>query len=207
MAPSPAGRPRTKPAETRRDELMTSAERIFLEKGVEPATIEEITRGADVSKGAFYLHFSSKADVLQALRARFVQTMLDRILAAVGRRDAGDWHGRLAAWSQSCATGYLDAARVHHLVFASAPPPPREGLTRNILIDDLAALLAGGTEAKAWCVDDPCFTAVFLFNALHGVVNQDDIVGSLSDRRTLLAGIDAHFRRAVGTSTDRPRNG
>jgi AcrR family transcriptional regulator len=198
MPSTPVARPRTKPAEERRDDLMTSAERIFLHKGVGQTTIEDITIGANVSKGAFYLHFSSKADVIEALRARFVQGLLDGIGAAVGRRQRGDWPERLSAWSQSCAAGYLDSARVHHLVFAAAPPPSREGLTRNILIDDLMELLAIGNRAHAWSVDDPRFTAVFLFNALHGVVNQTDVAGNADDRRKLLADIDTHFRRAVG---------
>ena len=189
---------------------MMSAERVFLEKGVESATIEEIARGADVSKGAFYLHFSSKADVIEALRAHFVQGLLDRIAAAVVGRHADNWLERLTAWAQSCAAGYLDASRVHHLVFTSAPPPSREGLTRNVLIDDLTALLAGGNRGNAWSVEDPHFTAVFLFNALHGVVNREDVAGSADDRRKLLCDIDVHFRRAVGapeTSTDRHRSG
>jgi AcrR family transcriptional regulator len=199
MPSTPIARPRTKPAEERRDDLMSSAERIFLQKGVEQTTIEDITIGANVSKGAFYLHFSSKADVVEALRARFVEGLLDGIAAAaVGRQRRGDWQEKLSAWSRSCAAGYLDSARVHHLVFAAAPPPSREGLTRNILIDDLMALLASGNRARAWSVDDPSFTAVFLFNALHGVVNQTDVAGNADDRSKLLADIEAHFRRAVG---------
>ena len=39
-------RPRTKPPETRRTELMDAAQRLFLEHGVGPTTIEQITAGA-----------------------------------------------------------------------------------------------------------------------------------------------------------------
>ncbi len=177
---------------------MTSAERLFLENGPDQTTIEDITRGADVSKGAFYLHFSSKADVLEALRTRFVQGVLDRIIEAVGKQDARDWRGKITAWSRACAAGYMDAARLHHLVFASAPPPTREGLTRNILIDHLTELLAGGDMDNAWSLDDPGFTAVFLFNALHGVVNRDGIAENHAERRKLLRDIEDHFLRVAG---------
>lgn len=64
-------RPRTKPPEARLDELMTSAQRLFLKHGVGSTTIEQITSGAEVAKGTFYLYFSSKEDVLEALRERF----------------------------------------------------------------------------------------------------------------------------------------
>lgn len=174
---------------------MKAAERLFLEKGLEQTTIEDITRGADVAKGTFYLHFSSKADVVEALRARFVQQALDEIIAAVARQNEKDWRGKLAAWSRACATGYFDAASLHHLVFVAAPPASQEGLTRNILIDDLAALLAAGVAENAWSIDDPTFTAIFLFNALHGVVNQPDAAGQY--RRDTLQSIEEHFLRFV----------
>src|ERR1035438_2043651 len=61
--PNPTS-PRTKPPETRRDELMNAAERLFLSEGVAATTIEQITSAAAVAKGTFYLYFSSKDDVL-----------------------------------------------------------------------------------------------------------------------------------------------
>lgn len=184
---------------------MKAAERAFLQKGVEQTTIEDITYGADVSKGAFYLHFSSKADVLEALRQSFIQELLDKIVAQVSSQDSNDWRGKLKAWSQACALGYLDAARLHHLVFESAPPPSREGLTRNGLIDHLAELLVRGNRSDAWALADPSFTAVFLFNALHGVINQNGVAGSVANRETLLSHIDDHFQRSIGPARSKDR--
>jgi AcrR family transcriptional regulator len=198
MASNMAGRPRTKPAEERRDDLIKSAERLFLEKGVDRTTIEEITLGAAVSKGAFYLHFSSKADVVEAMRSRFIQGLLDRISEEVGRQGRDDWNGKLTAWAKACAMGYLDATHLHSLIFAAAPAPSREGLTRNILIDHLAELLTAGSRENAWSLKTPVFTAIFLFNALHGVVNQDGVAENHAKRRTLLHDIEVHFQRLVG---------
>jgi AcrR family transcriptional regulator len=198
MPVDPHARPRTKPAEVRRDDLMNAAERLFLENGVEETPIEQIARGAGVAKGTFYVYFSSKADVLEALRARFVQKMLDGIVAEIAGLCGGSWHEKLAAWALACAAGYLDAARLHHLVFVAAPPPTREGLTRNLLVDHLTELLAAGVREKAWSVDDPRFTSVLLFNALHGVVNQADIDGNEPGRDALLRALAAHFLRSVG---------
>jgi AcrR family transcriptional regulator len=189
-------RPRTKPAQQRRDELMDAAERLFLEKGFEQTSIEEITRSADVAKGTFYLQFSSKTDVLEALRQRFAQRMLDGVAAETTRQKADDWSGKLRAWAKSCAIFYLDAARLHHLIFIDTPPATREGLGGNVIIDHLQALLADGSIEKAWSIDDPNFTAVFLFNALHGVVNQ--AAHRKPSRTKLLRAIEDHFFRTVG---------
>nr|WP_310383313.1 TetR/AcrR family transcriptional regulator [Rhizobium sp. 1399] len=169
---------------------MVAAERLFLDKGVEHTTIEEITQGAAVSKGAFYLHFSSKADVIEALRTRFVQKLLNGIVEEVGKQDTGDWNGKLTAWARACAMGYLNAARLHNLVFAASPPPSREGLTSNILIDSLQQLLAAGSREGAWSLKEPAFTAIFLFNALHGVVNQSGIGDDDTGRTKLLSNIE-----------------
>lgn len=176
---------------------MLVAERFFLEKGVEHTTIEEITRGAAVSKGAFYLHFSSKADVIEALRTRFVQKLLSGIVEDVGKQHKSDWNGKLTAWAKACAMGYLDAARLHNLVFTAAPPPSREGLTSNILIDNLQQLLAAGCREGAWSPREPAFTAIFMFNALHGVVNQNAIGDDAAERTKLLRNIEESVLRLV----------
>jgi len=76
-------RPRTKPPEERREELMNTAQKLFLEHGVGPTTVEQITSGADVAKGTFYLYFSAKEDVLAALQERFGHTLFEKIRAAV----------------------------------------------------------------------------------------------------------------------------
>ena len=190
-------KPRTKPPSERRDDLMNAAERLFLERGFDQTTVEDITIGADVAKGTFYLQFSSKADILDALRQRFVQMLLDEVTTAVEACGADDFEGKLAGWARGCASGYLDAARLHHLVFVASPPPSREGMTRNILIDDLAALLAAGADNGAWTLDEPYLTAVFLFNALHGAVNQPDSDNEENRSRSLAAIIN-HFFRCVG---------
>lgn len=194
MTVKAASKTRTKPAAERRDELMQAAERLFLERGFEQTAIEQITTLAGVAKGTFYLHFSSKMDVVEALRQRFVTALLERIDVETSRSDR-DWVARLGSWAKACAAGYLDTDRLHHLVFVAVPPSTQEGLTRNGLIDSLQDLLASGDEAGAWTVSDPRFSSVFLFSALHGIVQQP--VADRLDRHQLLSAIETHFLRHV----------
>src|SRR5262245_66645173 len=88
-------RPRTKPPEERREELMNAAQVLFLKHGVRPVTIEQITSSARVAKGTFYLYFSSKEDILAALGDRFGRTLLSKIEAAIAAREQDDWKGKL----------------------------------------------------------------------------------------------------------------
>lgn len=176
---------------------MNAAARVFLASGFEKATIEEIARAADISKGAFYLHFATKSEVAEALRTRFVDRLLESIRSAVETEPAEDFRARLVRWARACAAGYLAAAAEHRLAF-SAAPPPRDGLTDNILIDDLRNLLFAGQSAGAWRVNDPALTAIFLFNALHGAIGMPALETGSFAREALLDALAVHFLLAVG---------
>ena len=198
MAAASKSRPRTKLPEERRDELMKAAQRLFLEHGIASTTIEQITTGADVAKGTFYLYFSSKEDILAALRDRFGQELLIKIKAAIAQNRKDDLKGKLATWAAACVAGYLDSIRLHDILFYSSRPPTREGLVNNIVIDHLIELLQAGIDARTWSVDDPHFTAVFLFNGLHSVVDHAHTREKRVDRSRLTRRLQQLFLGVVG---------
>ena len=191
-------RPRTKPPEERRDELTKAAKRLFLEQGVGPTTIEQITSGADVAKGTFYLYFSSKDEVLAALRERFAQDLLAGIKTAVTEKPDGDWKGKLAAWAAASVASYLESIRMHDILFYGSRPPTREGLVNNIVIDHLCGLLQAGAAAGAWTINDPRSTAVFLFSGLHGLVDDACIQEKRVNQSRLSQRLQQLSLRAVG---------
>ncbi len=178
-------RPRTKPPEERRDELLNAAERLFLEQGFGPTTIEQITFAAQVAKGTFYRHFKSKEDVRSALGERFARDHLARIEAAVARKPQKDWKGKLSAWATASVWFYLDSIKLHDVLFYEGRSPTREGLIDNIVITDLAEMLRSGAEAGAWSVEDARSTAVFLFSGMHGLVDDAYSKESRVNRRRL----------------------
>jgi AcrR family transcriptional regulator len=191
-------RPRTKPPEERRNELMNAAQRLFLEQGVGPTTIEQITSAADVAKGTFYLYFSSKEDVRSALGERFAQQHLASVKAAIAKKSQEDWNGKLAAWANATITFYLDSMRLHDILFYDSRSPTREGLTDNIIIDCLSELLRGCVAARTWSIDDCRFSAVFLFSGLHGVVDDAYVREKRVDRARLARRFEQLCFRVVG---------
>lgn len=192
-------KPRTRPAVERRAALLDAAEQLFVLHGMAATTVEQITTAAGVAKGSFYLHFASKEDVLDGLRQRFVETILTAIDSAVAQQPTDDWGARLGVWATACATGYAVSARLHQMLFSDVPPPTRDGLADNPLIDDLTRLLHDGGAAGAWHVADPRFTAVFLFNALHGVILD---AGDRIDEEAFAQAVRAHCRLLVGLPTE-----
>jgi AcrR family transcriptional regulator len=57
----------------RRAELIDCAQRLFLTRGYERTTINDVIAAAGLSKGAFYHHFRSKEDMLEAIAGRFAE--------------------------------------------------------------------------------------------------------------------------------------
>ncbi|HVV94801.1 MAG TPA: TetR/AcrR family transcriptional regulator [Hyphomicrobiales bacterium] len=174
-----AARPRTKPPEVRRGDLLAAATRLFLDKGVDPTTIDDIVAAAGVAKGTFYLYFSSKDDLVAALRARFQDRLVAHIAEGIAARPADDWQGKLRAWVERAVGGYLDDYALHDIVFHDSRPTHRHQKAHNAAVAQIETLLGEGAAAKAWRVADPRMAAIFLFHGLHGVV--DGIIDAAED--------------------------
>ena len=56
--------------ERRREEILDAAQRVFVEKGLTTATVDDIAMAAELSKGTLYLYFESKEDIYVALMMR-----------------------------------------------------------------------------------------------------------------------------------------
>jgi AcrR family transcriptional regulator len=56
-----------KKADERRTEILEAAQRLFMSRGYDATTVNDLISEVGISKGAFYHHFSSKDDVLSAL--------------------------------------------------------------------------------------------------------------------------------------------
>jgi AcrR family transcriptional regulator len=177
---------------------MNAAQRLFLKQGVARTTIEQITSGADVAKGTFYLYFSSKEDILAALAERFAQELLARIKSAIAEQPEEDWKGKLATWARAGVIGYLDSIRLHDIIFYGSHPHSPEGLVSNTIIDHLSELLQAGVDAGAWSIEDPRFTAVFLFSGLHSAVESANTKEKRVNRNRLARKLEQLCFRAVG---------
>jgi len=195
-------RPRTKPPEVRREEILDSAERLFLEQGVGSTTIDQVAAGADVAKGTVYLHFESKQALLAALGERFAEKHLACIKTALAATSEPDWTGKLAAWAEASVTFYLDSITLHDMLFHEARAPTREGLVDNLVIDHLTSLLGAGAGAGAWSIDDPRFTAVFLFSGMHGIVDDAYLKEKRIVRSRLVKRLQRVCFRNVGLHSD-----
>ena len=72
----------------KRRALLDAAYELFLERGAAKTSVEDITSRAKVGKGTFYLYFSDKGAVTQALLARVSYQLLDDACAAAEQNAA-----------------------------------------------------------------------------------------------------------------------
>jgi AcrR family transcriptional regulator len=67
------------PDPTSKIHLLRAAEAVFAERGLALAKVEEITRRAGKSKGAFYLHFASKEEAFTQVVESFLARVASRL--------------------------------------------------------------------------------------------------------------------------------
>jgi len=91
-----------KAAAVRRAELIDCAQGLFLSRGYERTTVNDVIAATGLSKGAFYHHFRSKEDLLEAIAERFARVSVAFIeaLQADPSLDARQRINRLLALSR-----------------------------------------------------------------------------------------------------------
>lgn len=194
------GRPRTKPAELRREELLDAAQQLFLDKGIGATSIDDIASAAQVAKGTFYLYFPSKEALLHALQERFVAGFVERLEIAMDRCGPDRWRLRLQAWVKTIIEGYLDNVRLHDVIFHELQPYDRHAMSNNSAIDQLTTLLGEGGKAGAWLAEEPRATAVMFFHALHGGVDAAIADSKKINRAKLIRSITTFIERALNAT-------
>jgi TetR/AcrR family transcriptional regulator, cholesterol catabolism regulator len=146
----PAPTKRHAQAQRRRQQLLDAALAVFVDKGVDGATVKDITAAAGVTQGLLYHYFDGKhALVLAILAERGFLPELRRLLAGAPSRPAGVVLPELAAGFRRLLAEHADLVA---LFFAAgrANPAIRTSLRgfvaegQQLLADYLAARVAAG---------------------------------------------------------------
>ena len=135
-------------AAARQEQILDAARRLFLTKGYEATTIEDVLTAVGIAKGTLYHHFPGKEAILDAIVLRTVDAIVQRaqpattrFLAVVGAARAPQEDIELA--QQIRATGNL---RLHVLAMT-------ETWTR--LVPILTRLVEEGAAAGELSTTDP----------------------------------------------------
>lgn len=152
---------------------MDAAERVFVERGIDTARIDEITERAGVAIGTFYLHFGSKRELMLAVRARFIDRLVERQDAAVRILPADDWTGRLDAWLSDAVRAYVDHAELHDVLYGHTPINATAEIQvspENAHVEAFRRLIAERPNPPA-DAPNPAMAANLIYSAWYGATH------------------------------------
>ncbi len=75
--------------EQRRKVILAAAEKIFFSRKGETATMDDVAKRAELSKGTLYLYFKSKEDILYALADKGVILLAKHLQKSINDEDTG----------------------------------------------------------------------------------------------------------------------
>lgn len=84
----------SKKHDIRLNEILDAAELLFIGKGYEKATVNDILEKVEIGKGTFYHYFKSKEEVMNAVIARMVELVVTKA-KTIADDPALDAHGKL----------------------------------------------------------------------------------------------------------------
>lgn len=184
-------------ADQRRATLIEAAGKLFVEKGYEATTMDEIAAAASFAKGTLYHYFANKAELLQVLREDFEREVMMRVRSRVESCPADDWRGRLKAWIDAAVDAYFEMIELHDVVIYGLGMPFRHAMADAEINQYLTKLISDGAKAGAWQVDDERWTAVVMFygfrggcdEAIVGTQRPEDVPKKLNDLFLRILGV------------------
>lgn len=215
---------RERERQRRREAIVDAAERIFFERGIESATMDDVAVAAELSKGTLYLYFRNKADLYLAVVVRgmaILRQMFERASVAHERGvDKIEAIGRAYFEFSKRYPDYFNAM----LHFESTAPVGGETLdgTRECerqsadLMELCARAIRAGTEDGSIRADvHPMKTALTLYGLSTGLlqiiaikgrqikeqhdINPDELVATFFD---LIENSLRGYGRASGPSAE-----
>jgi len=192
-----------KPAGERRRQLLECARRLFFEKGYEKTTVADVIAKAGLSKGAFYHHFRSKEELLEALAAQLARQTVasaQEILDA----PALDSLGRLNAFLARAAQAKVKQAPSLRAIFDVVFRPENVALYHRLhaavtaeLTPVLERIVAQGIAEGRFRVSDAKAAAELLLQlgaSTYHVVAQAVAASSASQRSRAVRQLQARLR-------------
>jgi AcrR family transcriptional regulator len=141
-------RPRLSRAESQartRERLLAAATDVFVSRGFVAATIEDIVGVAGYTRGAFYAHFTDKADAFLTVLETRRASQFGELASDLQVDDEGAILPTMAAWFAQRAADPLDRAAAEFRLVALDSPEHRARLESNMraLRDAVAAMAEG----------------------------------------------------------------
>jgi AcrR family transcriptional regulator len=172
---------RTSPR-TRERDLVKVTRRLFDERGMQDAPVEEIARAAGIARGLIYRHYSSKEELFVAAVTDYLAELAELLEAAIASESepAKQLERLTEAYARYCLRypAFLDscislmhrpARELAEIVSESIWLRLGQGMGR--CLGASAAVLRDGAEAGVFAVEDPDYVANVLWTQGLGLMH------------------------------------
>jgi len=167
-------RPKSTDGIDRRDLILETATRLFIEQGVDNTSLKDIARAADISTGTLFYYYESKSHLIFDVTDRHFTRMTEELLEWVAQtREGDDPHLILERVFQTICGDTLRGKLHHYLIEEAASSDPSIRLRfaekyrewRRMICEGLEHILDGR-------MTQPAILAQIILAVLDGLVIQ-----------------------------------
>jgi AcrR family transcriptional regulator len=174
--------PPTSSRQNREREIVAATRRLFDERGMQDAPIEEIAKAVGIARGLIYRHFSSKEELFFLTVTDYLGELCELLEMAVTADDdpvrqlervteayAGFCQRYPAFLDASLALMRRPARDLNAMVSESVWLQLGQGMGQ--CLDQVGQVLRRGTEQGVFAVEDPDYTATVLWTSTLGTMH------------------------------------
>jgi AcrR family transcriptional regulator len=169
---------RVEEKERRRAEILDAAEALYAKEGWDLVTVDQVARGARLSRALVYVYFKDKEDILFAIGERAMCLLRDRFIAAAAGQKAG------VEKIEAIGRAYMSYAFEfpHYFDFCSkfnarsgSPEPGSHDLACRVAGDEAIGVVVQAIECGIAdgsvrpTIGEPIMLAVTLWSFTHGL--------------------------------------
>lgn len=176
-----------KEAAIRRNEILDAAERLFVAKGFDQTSTNDILAEVGIARGTLYYHFKSKEEILNAMIQRITENLVAKAAEIAGQKDfpvLGRMTEMMMALNVDSDLGHEIMEQVHKPQNALMHQKMQEGLLAGIT-PLITGLIEEGISQGICQTDYPKETAEMLL--LYSNTAFDDLAEGSHDQQRILA--------------------
>lgn len=181
-------RSRRPSADEREHAILTTAEKLLQDRGLADISVDDLARGAGLSRPAFYFYFPSKDAVLLRL---FERVVMEADATVPHRDDLPADAGSVASWWRAGIRAFLASFTDHRAVtlaaMVSRPTSPELRELWSTFMSKWVARVAEMIEAERSRGAAPSTVAAADLSAALNLMNERVMVASLSTERPGMA--------------------
>jgi len=191
----------TKDPQARKQELVDTAERLFLERGYDQTAISDIVGEINVAQGTFYYYFSSKADVLEAVVEKTIAALEAELRTTLDQSEInaaeklGTMINTIFRYYRN-REGLIDCVHQEGNTFLHEK---MEEMTYARLTPPLSNVLAHGVTEGHFTMPYPTETAEIILGAVFHSLHRSDVASDPDRRRRVRMTLEHMLVTMLGT--------